>query len=370
MDYSDYPRYAVTADSVVIGDDGPLSVFRYGCVRGSGGDDAAPSRDDVLSYLRSHPLQAAALLATTGHLYYSGSVPSPKSPLVLGVRLEIEDVRSVDADGSEVVVSRGVLVGENAWGSLLESARDAYRAELSLSGMMEEEPPAGAIVCDTPVSNRRFGILAAELSVVALAVLTLLSFALILRPRLLAALCGLTAAVAQQVIAFVSKNMSVRRNRENDPTWLAAHAKDKKAKRLSRASGCHWYLPVLIAGLVAGIGAIGAWMNAYNFNQFLGSLISEHAWLPPTVMVCGLISFLSAGYKRQDNADDTLCVLRFAAMALTLAAMFFSVEDTIYYLCSFLMLGLSALSLARLNRAHNEFVSRPVPFFGKEGSEA
>ena len=148
MDYSDYPRYAVTADSVVIGDDGPLSVFRYGCVRGSGGDDAAPSRDDVLSYLRSHPLQAAALLATTGHLYYSGSVPSPKSPLVLGVRLEIEDVRSVDADGSEVVVSRGVLVGENAWGSLLESARDAYRAELSLSGMMEEEPPAGTIVCD------------------------------------------------------------------------------------------------------------------------------------------------------------------------------------------------------------------------------
>lgn len=90
MDYSDYPHYAVTADSVVIGDDGPLSVFRYGCVRGSGGDDAAPSRDDVLSYLRSHPLQAAALLATTGHLYYSGSVPSPKSPLVLGVRLEIE----------------------------------------------------------------------------------------------------------------------------------------------------------------------------------------------------------------------------------------------------------------------------------------
>ena len=228
----------------------------------------------------------------------------------------------------------------------------------------------GDIVCDTPVSNRRFGILAAELSVVALAVLTLLSFALILRPRLLAALCGLTAAVAQQVIAFVSKNMSVRRNRENDPTWLAAHAKDKKAKRLSRASGCHWYLPVLIAGAVAGIGAIGTWMNSYNYNQFLGSLISEHAWLPPTVLLCGLVSFLTAGYKRQNTVDDTLCVLRFAAMALTLAVMFLSVEDTIYYLCSFLMLGLSALSLTRLNQAHNEFVSRPVPFFGKEGSEA
>ena len=226
----------------------------------------------------------------------------------------------------------------------------------------------GDIVCDTPVSNRKFGILAAELTVVALALLTLLSFALILRPRLLAALCGLTAAVAHQVIAFVSKNMIIRRNRENDPTWLAAHSQGKKAKRLSRASGCRWYLPVLVAVAVAGIGAFASWMNSYNFNQFLGSLVSEHAWLPPTVMVCALISFLSAGYKRQNTADDTLCALRFASMALTLAAMFLTVEDLIYYLCSFLMLGLAALSLMRLNRAHNEFVSRPVPFFGKEGS--
>ena len=227
----------------------------------------------------------------------------------------------------------------------------------------------GDIVCDTPVSNRKFGILAAELTVLALAVLVLLSFAFILRPRLLAALCGLTAAVAQQVVAHVSKNLRIRQNRENDLTWLAAHDRGKKAKRLSRASGCHWYIPVLIAGGVAGVGAVFTWMDSYNYNQFLGSLISEHAWLPPVVMVCALISFLIAGYRRQNPADDTLCALRFLSMALTLAAMFLTVEDMIYYLCSFLMLGLAALSLARLNGAHNAFVSRPVPFFGKEGSE-
>ena len=196
---------------------------------------------------------------------------------------------------------------------------------------------------------------------------------LILRPRLLAALCGLTAAMAQWVIATVSKDLAIRRARADDLTWVATHSAGKKAakvKKRSRVPGCGWFIPLTGTGLVVGLGMIGAYMNAYSFNQFVGSLISEHAWLPPVTLVCALVFFLISGYKRQAALDDLLFFLRLAAVGATLLAAFMTSSDTVYYLCAFAMLGLTAFSLSRLNRAHNEFVSRPVPFFGKEGSQA
>ena len=231
----------------------------------------------------------------------------------------------------------------------------------------------GEIVCDTPVSNRRFARLALEMTVLAAAVLVLLSFVLILRPRLLAALCGLTAAMAQWVIATVSKDLAIRRARADDLTWVATHSAGKKAakvKKRSRVPGCGWFIPLSGTGLVVGLGMIGTYMNAYSFNQFVGSLISEHAWLPPVTLACSLVFFLISGYKRQAALDDLLFFLRLAAVGATLLAAFITSSDTVYYLCAFAMLGLTAFSLSRLNRAHNEFVSRPVPFFGKEGNQA
>ena len=62
------------------------------------------------------------------------------------------------------------------------------------------------------------------------------------------------------------------------------------------------------------------------------------AWLPPAVLTCALITCLSAGYKRQNTADDTLFILRLISLGLTMVAMFATVEDVTYYLCSFLML--------------------------------
>lgn len=230
----------------------------------------------------------------------------------------------------------------------------------------------GDIVCDTPVSNKRFATLAVTLSAVAVVLLTLLSFAVILRPRLLAALCGLAAAVGQWVIASVSKDIRIRRDREDDLTWQTVQnngKKPKKVKMRSRVPGCGWFIPVLGTAAIVGVGAFMSWQNSYNFNQFVGKLISEHAWLPPVTLVCALGFFLISGYKKQDTLDDLLFLLRLAAVGLSLAAMFLTSTDTSFYLCSILMMGLTAFSLTRLNKAHNEFVSRPVPFFGKEGSQ-
>lgn len=229
----------------------------------------------------------------------------------------------------------------------------------------------GSIICDTPISNRRFGVLAAELTALILAALLLLHFVVVLRPRLLAALCGLTAAVAHWVIARVSRDLRIRGGRENDRTWLMTHPDQKtgQIKKVKKVKGrsLGWYLPLAVTGGIVAIGMVGTGMNAYGFNDFVASLLSDHAWLPYAVQICALVFFLAAGYKRQNAVDDLLFIGRLVVMALTMAALIVATADIWFYLCSIALLVLTAISMLRLNRAHNQYVSRPVPFFGKEG---
>ena len=228
----------------------------------------------------------------------------------------------------------------------------------------------GEIVCDTPVSNRRFGLLAAQLTGLCLMLLVLLHFVIILRPRLLAALCGLTAAVAQWVIARVFRDLRIRRGRENDFTWRKLHPDPRtgKAPKAASLSGqdIKWDIPLLIAGGAALAGMALSAMTAYNFNAFLAGLLADHGWLAPVLQLCALALFAASGYRRRGGPDDLLFLGRLAAMAVTLLAVFMATADIYFYLCCVALLVLTALSLARLNRAHNEYVSRPVPFFGKE----
>ena len=45
-------------------------------------------------------------------------------------------------------------------------------------------------------------------------------------------------------------------------------------------------------------------------------------------------------------------------------------EDLIYYICAAVMLATSAVELIIINRSHNEYASRPVPFFGEKEVDA
>ena len=231
----------------------------------------------------------------------------------------------------------------------------------------------GEIVCDTPISSRRFGMLAAELTGLILAVLLLLQFAFILRPRLLAALCGLTAAVAQWVIARVARDLRARTAHENDYTWLTANAKStekqKKKAMKARSGGTLWYLPLLVTGGVTAVGMIFGRMSAYNANAFMASLLSDHAWLPYVVQLCALVFFVLSIPPASEQMDSVLYYIRLGVMGLTLIALFVMTADMGFYLCCIALLALTALAMLRINRVHNAYVSRPVPFFGKEGEQ-
>ena len=231
----------------------------------------------------------------------------------------------------------------------------------------------GEIVCDTPISSRRFGVLAAELTGIILVALLLLHFLFILRPRLLAALCGFTAALAQWVIARVARDLRARAAHENDYTWLTAHAKpsDKQKKKALKAhsSGTLWYLPLVVTGGVVLAGMVFGRMGAYNANAFVASLVSDHAWLPYLVQICALVFFCLSAPPERRSTDGLLYFVRLGVMIVTLIGLAVLTGDAGFYLCCMALLALTAVSMLRINRVHNAYVSRPVPFFGKEGEQ-
>ena len=63
-----------------------------------------------------------------------------------------------------------------------------------------------------------------------------------------------------------------------------------------------------------------------------------------------------------------LCCLACAAGLISLLTS--QSEDLIYYICAAVMLATSAVELIIINRSHNEYASRPVPFFGEKEVEA
>lgn len=229
---------------------------------------------------------------------------------------------------------------------------------------------SGEIVCDTPVSNSRFARLALTLSCIAAAVLLALQFVLVLRPRLLAALCGVIAACAQWIIGRLSRDMRIRSQRQNDLSWMRAHPDQEKQKVKKITGGMQWYIPALIICLPVLAGTVFAAVDAYNANSFWASMLSDHAWLPVVLQLCAIAVFLAGFSQRQDTLDDILFYVRLAAMLAALGVIVAVAADLPLYLCCIGLMMLTAISLARLNRAHNVFVSRPVPFFGKEGEEA
>lgn|GEM_PF-6305103 len=230
---------------------------------------------------------------------------------------------------------------------------------------------SGAIVCDTPVSNRKFGILAAEFTAVFLAALLVLHFLFILRPRPLAGLCAVIAAVAQWVIANAAREIEMRQDKSNDLSWQMTHGqrsaagKAWKPRRIRWHAG--WYEPLIGTAAAVGIGMFISGLHSSGANEFVAGLVSDHGWLPTVLLCCAIGVFLLSRYKLQQSLDGLLFLLRLGMIGVLLIAQFSIVADLSYYLFCIVLMALTVLSMLRLNRAHNLFVSRPVPFFGKEG---
>ena len=239
----------------------------------------------------------------------------------------------------------------------------------------------GHVVCDVPVSNGKVaGVvlgLAAALFAVLYAILTL-------KPDLLMALCALLTLIIQYQFASAQKLLYTRRTRAWDPDLqsgdkpfvgpaqaMLTGGKDADGKGAIKSGSGVSITKVLHAiGLYGGIILCAVVMFS---DEILEGAISQRTltllWMLAATAIM-VIHFLMH-VDRQKNGSRwprLLCCLACGAGAFFLVTG--QVEDLIFYACAAAMLAASAIELVIMNRAHNEYASRPVPFFGERKEEA
>ena len=235
----------------------------------------------------------------------------------------------------------------------------------------------GNVVCDTPVSNgKTLGLLA----ILAVLIFGLLSMFLTIRPELLLALCALLSLLIQYQFSGAQKRLYLRRTRALEPDFEEkqtyagpAQAMLKRTKEGIGPRGSMWsqlsgglkdVLMVLL--YLIGIGVLTLAVNSVSFTES----ISLRRLLPPVVAAVSLIVMIIHTVRRIRKEEGgpmwprLLCCLACAAGLISLVTS--QSEDLIYYICAAVMLATSAVELIIINRSHNEYASRPVPFFGEK----
>ena len=241
---------------------------------------------------------------------------------------------------------------------------------------------SGEVVCDVPVSNARVAGVTLGLAV---AVFLLLSRLLTLRPEWLMAFCALICLVIQYLFSGAQKRLFRRRTRADEPDFekgeqaFAGPAQARlKRKKDGIAAGGGAVSDAF--GKLRGIGTAAIILLLYLVFSNLPKLLSrmgttaDRRMLVLGVMLVTLVIMIVHTLRRVRAEGRgpmwprilslAACIAGFAAMALG------RVEDMIYYVCAAAMLAASAVELVIINRAHNEYASRPVPFFDREGDEA
>ncbi len=121
------------------------------------------------------------------------------------------------------------------------------------------------------------------------------------------------------------------------------------------------------------LGALVAFVITWisqNYNAAVGLLVSDHSRLPAAMCAYSALSLMIqlAGAKL-DGTDTGLCVGEIIVALFAALALVCNPAKWGLHCLSILLLLPLVFSMVRINRRHNEFISRPVPFFGEEGEK-
>ena len=233
---------------------------------------------------------------------------------------------------------------------------------------------SGEVVQDVPVSN---GKVIGVILLLAAALFALLQMSVTLRPELLMSLCAVLGVITVYQFSGSQRRLWKRRTRawephpeENREFVGPAQAMLKRGKNgISAKSG---------SGLSGGknlvyiIGLLAVCL-AYVAMRIprLGSLLSGSSQRVITlaVMAVSLAVMVIHVIHRLKTKDSGASWPRLISCLACAAGLLFlvtgQVEDLVYYGCAAAMLLASVVELLISNRAHNEYASRPVPFFGE-----
>ncbi len=238
---------------------------------------------------------------------------------------------------------------------------------------------SGEVVCDVPVSGSR--IAGAEL-LLAAALFFLLQMTMTLKPELLLALCAVLAVAAQYLFSGAQKRLFNRRTRAFEPSFGEEKAEfaGPAQSRLEQHDG---RLAVRTSALENLKGTAGTMMGILGAILCAAILILPDSGISLTsaslrtvaalILLAAVAVMAVHTFRRLRKRDSgpswprILSLLACAAGLFSLAAG--QAEDLIYYACAAAMLAASAAELVIINRAHNEYASRPVPFFGEKEAE-
>ena len=249
---------------------------------------------------------------------------------------------------------------------------------------------SGRIVCEPPVSKKRFALLSAALFCGLLAALLLITQVLVLRPNMLLMFCGIMAAFGLRQIVPIADDILVRRLRDIDPTRdMKRFAKDydRSIPGIERmefpGGGFDW-------GRLRGIGCSAGvllmmllpMISGLGWSRIQSLLISDRAILPPAVLIIAGIILFTLEYTYPATTRDEgrpeagfidllmLYVMRALVVGGILVTIFPVPAVGLWcYGLSIAIMALLAANMLRLNLLHTEFVTRPIPFFGKEAEQ-
>ena len=234
----------------------------------------------------------------------------------------------------------------------------------------------GDVVCDVPVGLGRVAGVSAGIAV---GLFVLLYLFLTLKPDLLLALCSILALITQYRFSAMHEMLYNRKTRAFEPDFSgqrkdftgpaqlllnkgAKSANTEKVKKISinALSGI-----AVVVG-VLGVRTIGMLIAAGidNIYQFTDSAISITLLIVMILMIVHTV-------RRSVKPGSGLPVPRIISCLACAAGLVFMItaqaEDMLFYGCVIVLLAAAIWELVIIIKAHNEYASRPVPYFdGKE----
>lgn len=235
------------------------------------------------------------------------------------------------------------------------------------------------IHCELPVSPKRFILLLCILAALFTALILRLHHYIVLRPQITAALSGVLAVLCWNAAApFLAR--AHQRGKDGDPTRRMLGDSGPLNKR-----NLYDYIPAseqqgegssryTLHGkkLIIGIAVIAAILLLYvitnrNPLRAFNSLISDESALPVMLGIASAVLLTVILFKNRDLSRwNAACIVAQAGICVLSA--FCGKQKELLYVFSLAGFVLTLLVMLNAFRHHNEYVTRPVPFFGEEGS--
>ena len=152
-----------------------------------------------------------------------------------------------------------------------------------------------------------------------------------------------------------------------DALWFITWSK-RRAERAFASPLQEWFMVWFLKAVILVVGVYAFVAFETNTNHAIAGLVGDKGWLPP--VMCGF-ALLTTLWKRPPAGGpviSTLCcwlsVLLCAAGCVMMPLVH---HQLVYYSLAAVQMLLLLVTMYNQITHYNEYMSRPVPYFGREG---